>query len=88
MSHARQAGTVSAGAVFSLLSLAMVVPSAMLLLMLQFTAPVVMSTGNAGTFQGVVSGKDLSNVRTSLGTLTVTGGFSSPTGQPLLLRYT
>ena len=88
MSHTRQAGTVSAGAVFSLLSLAVVVPSAVLLLMLQFTAPVVMSTGNAGTFQGVVSGKDLSNVRTSLGALTVEGGFSAPTGQPLLLRYT
>lgn len=84
----RQTGAVSAGAVFSLLSLAVVVPSAVLLLMLQFTPPVVISTGNAGTFQGVVSGKDLSNVRTSLGTLTVKGGFSALTGQALLLRYT
>jgi hypothetical protein len=56
--------------------------------MLHFTPLVVTSTGDAGTFQSAVSSRDLTNVRTSLGTLTVTGGFSAPDGQPLLLRYT
>jgi len=89
MTHVtRQAGAVSAGAIFCLSSLALVVPSAVLLLMLHFTPLVVTSTGDAGTFQGAVSSKDLTNVRTSLGTLTVTGGFSAPAGQALLLRYT
>lgn len=85
---ARQTGAISVGGMCCLFSLAIVLPSAVLLLMLHFTAPIVTSTGDAGTFEGAVSSKDLTNVRTSLGTLTVTGGFSAPTGQALLLRYT
>lgn len=84
----RETGAISVGGICCLFSLALVVPSAVLLLMLHFTAPVVTSTGDAGTFQGAISSKDLTNVRTSLGTLSVTGGFSAPTGQALLLRYT
>jgi len=84
----RQTGAISAAAIFCLLPLAIVVPSAVLLLMLHFTPVVVTSTGDAGTFQSAVSSKDLTNVWTSLGTLTVTGGFSAPAGQALLLRYT
>jgi len=83
----RQTGAVSVGGICSLFSLAIVLPSAVLLLMLHFTAPVVTSTGDAGTFQSAVSSKDLTNVRTSVGILTVSGGFSAPTGQALLLRY-
>jgi len=88
-SHAtRQAGAISAGAIGCLFSLAIVLPSAVLLLMLHFTPLVVTSTADAGTFESVISSKDLANVRTSLGTLTVAGGFSAPVGQALLLRYT
>jgi hypothetical protein len=85
---ARETGAISVGGICCLFSLALVLPSAVLLLMLHFTAPVVISIGDAGTFQSAVSSKNQSNVRTSLGTLTVTGGFSSPTGRALLLRYT
>ena len=89
MSHAtRQAGVISAGAIGCLFSLAIVLPSAGLLLMLHFTPLIVTSTGDAGTFQSAVSSKDLTDISTSLGTLTVTGGFSAPAGQGLLLRYT
>jgi len=83
----RQTGAVSVGGICCLFSLAIVLPSAVLLLMLHFTAPVVTSTGDAGTFQGAVSSKDLTNVRTSVGILAVSGGFSAPTAQALLLRY-
>src|SRR5690348_2136038 len=55
----QQAGAISAGAICCLLSLAIVLPSAVLLLMLHFTPLVVTSTGDAGTFESVVSSKDL-----------------------------
>lgn len=63
-----------------------VLPPIALLLMLHFEPLVISQTGDAGAFEAAASHDDVTNVRTSAGTITVSGGFSALNGQRLMLR--
>lgn len=73
-------------AMFLFVVVAFVLPPTVLLLMLHFEPLVVSEIGDAGLFEAATSHDDLTNVRTSAGTITVSGGFSALNGQHLMLR--
>lgn len=71
---------------FLFVMVAFVLPTIVLLLMLHYEPLVISEIGDAGIFEAAASHDDLTNVRTSVGTITVSGGFSALNGQRLMLR--
>lgn len=71
---------------FLFVMVAFVLPTIVLLLMLHYEPLVVSEIGDAGVFEAAASHDDLTNVRTSAGTITVSGGFSAISDQRLMLR--
>ena len=85
MTNNRRRSTPRLG-MFLFVVVVFVLPPTTLLLMLHFEPLVISQTGDAGIFETAASHDDLTNVRTSTGVITVSGGFSALNGQRLMLR--